>query len=176
MRLHEYQKLAMRTAPEKTGEFIDARQLQLLHCVLGICGEVGEIVEDLENKENVIQEVGDVTWYMAIGLDAIGFDMENLETEVNYEGTYDDLVIQSAILADIVKRHVYYKTEFNFEKFITTMGMILSCLEGIALEYSFNIETALENNIKKLQIRYPYKFSTDKAINRDVAKELKAFK
>lgn len=175
MRCHEYQKLALRTLPKKESCTLDFRQIQLVHAMFGISGEIGEVIQDLENRSNVIQEVGDILWYVAIALDALDFDMENLEYEVDHSHTYDDLTIQTSIAVDIVKRHIFYKAEFNFEKFYTAIGGIMSALHGIAEEYRFNLQTAMDLNIQKLKKRYPDKFLESLALQRDVAKESKVF-
>lgn len=175
MRCHEYQKLALRTLPAKESATLDHRQIQLVHAIFGISGEIGEIIQDLEDRANVIQEVGDILWYVAIALDAIDFDFEDLEYTVDVSHTYDDLTIQTSIAVDIVKRHIFYKSEFNFEKFLLAIGGIMSALYGIAEEYRFNLEKAMELNIAKLKSRYPEKFLESLALTRDVAKEKKIF-
>jgi NTP pyrophosphatase (non-canonical NTP hydrolase) len=74
MTLDEYQKKALRTVISSDNEFRD-----LLHWVLGINGEAGEIAEKVKkiirdkdgkvsekDKEEMAKEVGDVLWYLAV--------------------------------------------------------------------------------------------------------------
>ena len=65
---------ALRNLPPKV--------VRLLHCVLGIQSELEEVVEPLmahlfDGKPlddiNVMEELGDIAWYLSIGLDAAGF-------------------------------------------------------------------------------------------------------
>lgn len=86
---NEYQKLALRT--EKTPDFIrgtadDKMMARLLHALLGMCTETGEI-HDMVKKHmmygkdfdpvNVIEECGDTLWYIALALNAVGYSMED---------------------------------------------------------------------------------------------------
>jgi len=74
MTLDEYQKKALTTALYSGDEFMD-----LLHWVLAVNGEAGEIAEKLkkiirdkdgkvseQDKADIIGEIGDVLWYLAV--------------------------------------------------------------------------------------------------------------
>ena len=74
MTLKEYQKQALTTVISSDNEFRD-----LLHWVLGINGEAGEIAEKVKkiirdkngqvsqkDKDELAKEVGDVLWYLAV--------------------------------------------------------------------------------------------------------------
>jgi NTP pyrophosphatase (non-canonical NTP hydrolase) len=86
---NEYQKLALRT--EMTPDFVrgtldDRMMARLLHALLGMCTETGEI-QDMVKKHmmygkefdpiNVIEECGDLLWYTALALDAVGYSLED---------------------------------------------------------------------------------------------------
>lgn len=83
MTINEYQVAAMRTA--QTDKF-SANDL-LLNSALGLCGESGEVA-DLVKKhrfqghdidlEHVAKELGDISWYLAVGAYAIGYDLETI--------------------------------------------------------------------------------------------------
>ena len=69
MTINEYQNLAMLTKnPGLTG-----REL-LINSVMGLCGESGEVIDLVKkhvshghplNREKLIDELGDVAWYLA---------------------------------------------------------------------------------------------------------------
>ncbi len=69
MTINEYQNLAMVTKnPELSG-----REL-LINSVMGLCGESGEVIDLVKkhvshghplNREKLIDELGDVAWYLA---------------------------------------------------------------------------------------------------------------
>lgn len=63
----------------------DERMLRLLHSAMGLCTEAGEFMDALKKsiyygKEidlvNLFEEIGDLLWYVGIGLDEIGLPME----------------------------------------------------------------------------------------------------
>ena len=97
MTINEYQTAALRTA--QTDKFL-ASDL-LLNSALGLCGESGEVA-DLVKKhrfqghnldfEHVAKELGDISWYLAVGAYAIGYDLETiLQTNVDkLEARYPD--------------------------------------------------------------------------------------
>jgi NTP pyrophosphatase (non-canonical NTP hydrolase) len=87
MSANDYQKAALRT--ESTPNFVDTEDPQLarmLHAALGVCTESGEL-QDMLKKHliygkdfdpiNVIEECGDVLWYLALALDATGFSLQD---------------------------------------------------------------------------------------------------
>ena len=83
MTINEYQYAALRTA--QTDKF-SASDL-LLNSALGLCGESGEVA-DLVKKhlfqghdldlDHVARELGDTSWYLAVGAYAIGLDLESI--------------------------------------------------------------------------------------------------
>lgn len=83
MTINEYQAAALRTA--QTDKF-SADDL-LLNSALGLCGESGEVA-DLVKKhlfqghdldlDHVAKELGDISWYLAVGAYAIGIDLESV--------------------------------------------------------------------------------------------------
>lgn len=83
--MDEYQQAALRTAAPKD------EKNELLHLVLGLVGESGEIAEkfkkwvrDLDSDEAAIdrddikQELGDVLWYTAVLADYLGLRLEDV--------------------------------------------------------------------------------------------------
>lgn len=67
--------------------FASASDLQLLHGVMGITGEAGEIQELIKkyyvygaelNMEKLREEIGDLLWYIAISLDAMETNFEEI--------------------------------------------------------------------------------------------------
>lgn len=60
-------------------------QLKILHAAMGISGESGELMDAVKkhvlydkplDKKNVVEEVGDLLWYMALMLESIGSSFE----------------------------------------------------------------------------------------------------
>ena len=83
MTINEYQAAALRTAQT---DKLAASDL-LLNSALGLCGESGEVA-DLVKKHlfqghdldlnHVAKELGDISWYLAVGAYAIGYDLETI--------------------------------------------------------------------------------------------------
>ena len=83
MTINEYQTAALRTA--QTDKF-SAREL-LLNSALGLCGESGEVADLVKKNffqghdldlDHVAKELGDISWYLAVGAYAIGIDLETI--------------------------------------------------------------------------------------------------
>lgn len=81
MNFNEYQKLALRTANKDKDLVINA--------ALGLAGESGEVADLIKkhlfqghelNKEKIIDELGDILWYIAIMAEGLGVEMEVIPT------------------------------------------------------------------------------------------------
>jgi NTP pyrophosphatase (non-canonical NTP hydrolase) len=86
MTLDEYQKEALVTALYSKDDFQD-----LMHWVLGIVGESGEIAEKLKkivrdkngkidehDREELVKEIGDTLWYLAVFADHLGISLDEV--------------------------------------------------------------------------------------------------
>ena len=84
MNLNDYQKEALVTAtyPER---------MRINYPTLGLCGESGEVADKVkkvyrdhngnftpEIKEEIIKEIGDVLWYVAVLSHDLGFTLEDV--------------------------------------------------------------------------------------------------
>ncbi|HLT59809.1 MAG TPA: nucleoside triphosphate pyrophosphohydrolase family protein [Microlunatus sp.] len=85
MHLDEYQRGALRTAAHRD------KKNELLHLVLGLVGESGEVAEkfkkwirDLDSDEarldrdDLAKELGDVLWYLAVLADHLGLSLDDV--------------------------------------------------------------------------------------------------
>lgn len=82
MTLNEYQELAMRTSNSK----LDTRG-HFLNGILGISGEAGECSDVVkkhlfqdgrEVREKLLDELGDVMWYIAETAKALGYTLDDI--------------------------------------------------------------------------------------------------
>jgi hypothetical protein len=73
----------------------------------------------------------------------------------------------------MLKKKLYYNKPINDESFkqISTLVMVLT--QSYMNYYSIDIKGSFDINIAKLKARYGDKFSSDKAINRDLETERK---
>ncbi len=84
MTINEYQKLAMTTLNPN----IDKKDV-LINGVMGLCGESGEAIDIVKkhlaqghelDREQLIEELGDVAWYIAETATALDIELEEIFT------------------------------------------------------------------------------------------------
>ncbi len=77
MKLIDYQRGALRTA----------KGLDVLNWSLGLAGETGEVIELVKkwkyhgaelNRERLLEELGDVLWYLTLLANSFGFTLEEI--------------------------------------------------------------------------------------------------
>lgn len=111
MQINEYQQLASRTDPDRTDQV--ARLIEnlnpggswLLHAQIGLAGEVGELAAAIQrwlyygkplDRTNVIEELGDLCWYLAQACRAMDVKLEDVmkanikKLELRYPEKYTD--------------------------------------------------------------------------------------
>jgi len=83
---NEYQTLALRTEQTPAFAHHNHELSQLLHAAIGACTEVGELQDAIKkhlmygktlDRVNIIEEVGDVLWYLALALTSVDATMED---------------------------------------------------------------------------------------------------
>ena len=83
MTINEYQTAALRTAQ---ADKLTATEL-LLNSALGLCGESGEVADIVKKHrfqghdidiEHIAKELGDISWYLAVGAYSIGYNLESI--------------------------------------------------------------------------------------------------
>lgn len=81
MDANRYMRGALRTVKRSDDDKLP------LECALGLCGEAGEVAEQVKkhyfhghalDKRHMIEELGDVVWYLAVLCDAIGSDLQTV--------------------------------------------------------------------------------------------------
>jgi NTP pyrophosphatase (non-canonical NTP hydrolase) len=176
MKLSQYQIEANRTCPDLGSEAIN-----LAHMVLGICSEQEEALKALVEKDNVGigEEIADTYWYIANYCSFRGYDLEDLHnnrfnvTIENWEEEVDLNSVYLSRLQDLVKKYLAYGKSINREIEENTLKGLLLILQNSNNEYNLNLHLILQNNIDKLRVRFPDKFDTEKAINRNLDEERK---
>ena len=82
MTANEYQVLAMKTLNKD----LDEREV-LINGVMGLCGESGEVIDIVKkhisqghplNKDKIVEELGDVLWYIAELATILNVTMEDI--------------------------------------------------------------------------------------------------
>ena len=91
MNTKDYTKAALKT---DTKDFTpvqkrlqDTGNIRLLHAAIGLCTEVGEFQDALKkaifygkelDRTNLVEELGDIMWYIAIASDELGITLEDV--------------------------------------------------------------------------------------------------
>ena len=113
MKLDEYQQGAIATA-------IYPKHLTLLYPTLGLCGEIGELIQvflndahtNVDFSENLFKEVGDVLWYVAGTAHDAGLTLSQVMQRKTFLKAYnecwleDDVMEELAVAAGVVAENV----------------------------------------------------------------------
>ena len=177
MNWSEYKELSEKTL--STQFHCDEKRIELLlHAVIGILTETEELLDNhliKIDEINILEEIGDVAWYLSI----IGREY-NMDFPTDLPLSSEDpmkivisIIKQTCKLLDMLKKKLFYNKPINDETFkqISTLVMILT--QSYMNYYSIDIKESFDINIAKLKARYGSKFSSDKAINRDLESERK---
>jgi len=175
MKWNEYKELSEKTLSQEF--FVTKKDELLLHAVMGVLTEMEELMENNDEDEvNLFEEVGDVTWYLAI----IGREYDiPFPTFMchDYMITNQEMVLQivrkSCLLLDFMKKKLYYNKPIDDKMFKEISIDIMEVLHTYVSKNNLNIEDIYQNNIDKLRARYGEKFTSERAINRDLDTERK---
>lgn len=176
----EYQELASRTCPD-LGKIDNER-----HMNLGVITEIAECLDVFKkymaykkpmDLVNVGEELADATWYVCNksrfqnipldDLDGAYADIKNfIETKMFLKPGLTQEVKTEAILIIILGM---YCSESN--SIYRAPIIQIACFKIIAEWYGLDFFQCLTNNIEKLKVRYPEKFSNEAAQNRNLEAE-----
>lgn len=176
MNWEEYKVLSEKTL--STEFHCDKKDELLLHAVMGILTEMEELLDnhmsDQSDDNNRIEEIADAWWYICI----IGRELENINVTNSVDSSIEDPMIailgiikSSLKLLDFLKKKIYYNKSINLELFTHHSNQIISLLLVYAKLYKIDTPKSWDINIEKLRARYGEKFSSDKAINRNLEAE-----
>ena len=177
MNLKEYQEQAKRTCASLGDE-----KLNLSHMVLGIISEQEEFLKAIVDDDmvNAREEQADICWYVANYCTFREYNLSEIvsnpyelsfDIEEHWMGEVSTFDMFCSKLADYVKKFIAYGKEIDRK-------LEREALEAIVVSMSyedtgFDLEKDLQKNIDKLKQRYPDKFTTENALNRDLDAERK---
>jgi len=174
--LNEYQSLAFRTCKEFTEDYAK----NLAHMTLGMCSELEEFVEAIDNQNmvNLSEELSDIYWYIAGYCTFRNYKLQDiynmsLTTEIE---KVEDFFLPIYKLSDIAKKAMVYNKEIDIEKEQNYLIWLVKGIDRIASLAQVDTNVGLTNNINKLKIRFPEKYSDENAINRNLEQEYESLK
>lgn len=150
----------------------------LVNGALGLCGEAGEVADLIKKHkmqghaldvQKILEEVGDVLWYCAeiathmklfASWDNIYQSVIDISTEAD---RLELLAVRLCSKAGTIAEKVVYSRPIHED-----ICEIMFICKTIAGNWGYHIIEVAENNIKKLQRRYPVKFDPERSINREV--------
>lgn len=161
-------------------------RLNLAHAALGLSSELVELAH-VDSKENLLEELGDITWYAALASKHVFFftpqaepniDAADLDDVCKGPDALQQLAHRVSEIANIAKRHVFYNTPIDDNVRYDLARLTWQIFIGVAViadgMLGKTLDQVLDANIAKLSARYPVGFTADKATNRDLAAETQA--
>lgn len=177
MEYKEYLKLSEKTLSD---EFHIGGKIQnTLHAVMGISTEIEELLDNYDNemdRTNVLEEISDVCWYLAIlhreypTIDRF----ENVKVNIKRDKPFDcvlDLNKSVLKLLDIMKKKIFYNKPIDMTVFGNLTLLVETDIHWLCEYYNIKVEDVCQVNIDKLKARYGEKFTSERAINRDLDTE-----
>lgn len=181
----EYLPLAEKTLSEQF-HCDDIFHQKLLHAVIGSLTEIEEILQnfdgeslitDADKQGSIAEETADIFWYISILYRELNLQDENLSftTDVPKSPliTLTNLISVLLKMLDSLKKKIYYNKEIDMSSFKDMSYQSHYLLVLFCNYYKTDIGLILDKNIAKLKARYGDKFSTERAINRDLENERK---
>jgi hypothetical protein len=156
--MFDYINLALRTAAGQ----IHPVNMQILHSAIGMVTETVEM-DCAQDEENYLEEMGDTMWYVAIGCNELSVTLD--EAEATGDPSKSPVVIAADFL-DLMKKAIYYGKQPDPKQQVFLLGSMIASLREDALASGSTLERVMEQNIAKLGLRYPDKFTAERAINR----------
>ena len=90
----------------------------------------------------------------------------NLQDDEQLANLCMGLCGETGEVVDYVKKYLYHGHKLEKEKLFEELGDIMWYLTNIASFYNLSMSDILDENIKKLEERYPEGFSEEKSLNR----------
>jgi len=173
MRFDDYKENVKRTLPD-----LGTPLLNSIHMTLGMGSELEELLSAIidNDKVNIGEELTDIAWYACnfanlwdIKLNPIVYitTMQSEPSEDQLNRLVHDMVRAISKLQDYDKKELAYGKQPGLENRGAKVQALLIFLGEAYQAAGLNAEVCMEANIAKLKQRYPDKFDSNKAINRD---------
>jgi NTP pyrophosphatase (non-canonical NTP hydrolase) len=179
MTISEYQIEAKRTCSD-----LGSKYRNVLHTSSGFLTEIGEVIDVFKKRfaykkpidyVNLKEEIGDCLWYDANECTLLGI---NFSKEDEEEIDFIFLDMKSSISSIVDNLDEDSKVEQTLEIIIEFIHEgrksaveVFAFYKFLCFVWGIDFSDALQTNINKLRVRYPEKFTTEAAINRNLDAE-----
>lgn len=174
MTYNEYQKLAVRTC-----KVYEDNNMNLLHMAVGLHSEFDELMAALQNDDvvNIGEEIADHMWYLAVYCHFVKLPFNHI-VMINPDPVPYSLERLTSKFLDLVKKRSIYgkwdSTLLHQEGELLTF--IVQKLYDFTDAFGLDMSKILENNIEKLKVRFPEKYTDLSANNRNLDAEYEQLK
>lgn len=154
---------------------------RLLHAAMGLVTESSEL-RGYTDEKNMVEELGDVMWYVALGCDTLEVTLQEAEEaaggwDVDEFDPIDDIISSAGEIVDVLKKSTFYGKPFDARKIVEHLGRIILAVAEAGDQYGeVFLDEIMATNILKLQKRFSKgAFTKDEALNRNVDNEMSHF-
>lgn len=146
---------------------LDPAKVDLLHMVVGVAGEAGEILECYErstvgslDRVNMVEELGDIEFYLEGVRQNLGIAYhETTNGQVPARGVVIEEAVaavttRALMLLDVTKKVVIYNKPINRAVFVERLQWIEVWLHVLRTITGITRDETLTANIAKLSVRY----------------------
>lgn len=81
------------------------------------------------------------------------------------------MITESSEIADVYKKKIAYQKDIDEINVKEEIGDLLHYVVNFCSINNWDLATIMQNNVDKLKIRYPEKFTEENALNRDLESE-----
>lgn len=159
----DYQQFVLsKAAPPRP---INERDFQLLHAALGLSTEFLEY-DIAHNREDILEEVGDLVWYMMLTAHAVEFPVTNLPDSVEPRNhPLLDLSTDIERFVSLIKKHCIYGADKTKELPLVFYSMWRSFV-AFCQDEEIELDVLIAENQDKLNKRYAAAFTTQESEDR----------
>lgn len=162
---------------------------RLLHAVLGMADEVGEMAEAVQvtlispgkkiDTVNFVEEIGDYMWYVFLAIHELKTSYLELckiapipeNRPVSMVEVVNNLAIKTGKMVSMLKAQIYYNRELDEDAFRRHIAMAIPIIDQMCMGIHTPLSKVLQKNKAKLEKRYPTGYSDASANNRNLNAE-----
>ncbi len=158
---------------------------KILHAVIGSLTEVEEILDnydsdilitDVNKQGSIAEESADIFWYISILFRELDIRNHNykIDSEFKTDTPFKTLLSFTKLnlkFLDLIKKKTFYNKEMDRNTMVDYSIKMHALITHFCNLYNTDVDSILEKNISKLKARYGDKFTSERAINRDLKVE-----